>query len=982
MAGSTAKEADSLEVDISSQDNVSRRPVALGRGTKQHIRHRASIACFSCRDRRIRCVVPKGGSGCIQCKRSGTECVIKMDDERRRPISKAYVSSLSARIGMLESMLQENGVVVPPAAHPPMTKHEAQCTGSGDEIRVAAIEASQRSKSDASSPIRHVLSPPYSHDDIAMYDHPMEDLTSTDVLHSREEGHHQQDHSPFRILDLKQEDVMHRLFFPNAGLSCDRLSGRLRFFGSTANCHVYADYPGEFDSRESAEKTRRAERVIGSLAPKTHDYLMQSFWKYHNSVLQVVDRAAFEADMGSENPKYYSSLLHMIILALGWRFANKDRYDIGRINLGNHESTLHREARYMLDIELERPTGIPSVQSLLLLGDLESGVCRDHTGWMYTGMANCMALDIGLHAECSNIGLPEREVSVRRRVVKACILYDRYWALFLGRPISFKSQDFSLGLSQAKHVSRISAYSQTIEEEIHEKLVELMDLAGQIAESRNETNPAQDTNLATLDVSTLHQQLRNWYGRLPSHLSWGPDNIRTAPYSYFLLHEQYHSVLILLHRSRQAPGFSSDGGSNPGTPSTPEDIIKPSEALRNNIFSNIDPDIELRELGFPTTSNNDNKPAHSICTQAAVQYAQILSHTKERYDVEKICCLGLQPAGSASIALLAAIAYSKDESDRRVYLSSLEIVMDAIRSMSRSYQPAARMGTLIRTVLAQLQSDTPDERIGHENSFGQNVNSCQGSTAPQCKDMNVFSFLPVGREQHDESDPSLQNNKPPLWAIPSQTASESNRPPPPFYHHIPPNPADAQNPLNHNNMNPMAGVFPIAATLPATAPLYPEPSLYGSAAMGGMNSIFASRHSSDNYLRVAPSAKGWGLHSLHAASQLEQHFNAHMPDWIAAAPANLSGNNTTALPEPGFGGTAANSTMPGFKQEDTGALIWVANEPAPANALAAVAPASPKNFMHNTAAAAAVEKTELGGHGRDAIVVAPPLNHELDYLAL
>lgn len=85
MASFIAKETvEGLEIDISNQENVSQRSSAQGRGSKQHIRHRASIACVSCRDRRIRCVVPKGGSGCIQCKRSGTECVIKMDDERRR----------------------------------------------------------------------------------------------------------------------------------------------------------------------------------------------------------------------------------------------------------------------------------------------------------------------------------------------------------------------------------------------------------------------------------------------------------------------------------------------------------------------------------------------------------------------------------------------------------------------------------------------------------------------------------------------------------------------------------------------------------------------------------------------------------------------------------------------------------------------------------------------------------------------------------
>jgi hypothetical protein len=217
-----------------------------------------------------------------------------------------------------------------------------------------------------------------------MYEGPVEDLASTETLKSGAEPLRQQ--SPFRMLDLKQDDSIHRLSSPKGGLSFDRLTGRLRFFGPTANIHVYAESPDRYDSRESPEQIRRAERVISSLTPKTHEYLMQKFWNYHNSVLQVIDRNVFEADRGSETPQYYSSFLHILILAVGWRYGDRDRCDIARLNLGNRESALHREARYMLNLELERPMGISSVQSLLLLGDLECGMGRDNTGWMYAGV--------------------------------------------------------------------------------------------------------------------------------------------------------------------------------------------------------------------------------------------------------------------------------------------------------------------------------------------------------------------------------------------------------------------------------------------------------------------------------------------------------------------------------------------------------------------------------------------------------------------
>lgn len=69
--------------DISTQENVSAK-VQNARAVKQQIRHRASVACASCRDRRIRCVVPKNQTSCTACQRTGADCVIKNDDERRR----------------------------------------------------------------------------------------------------------------------------------------------------------------------------------------------------------------------------------------------------------------------------------------------------------------------------------------------------------------------------------------------------------------------------------------------------------------------------------------------------------------------------------------------------------------------------------------------------------------------------------------------------------------------------------------------------------------------------------------------------------------------------------------------------------------------------------------------------------------------------------------------------------------------------------
>jgi hypothetical protein len=198
------------------------------------------------------------------------------------------------------------------------------------------------------------------------------------------------------LLPPKKDGMVSRLLSTRGHLSFDQLSGRLRYFGPTTNCHVHSELGNPVDhAQESTEQARRAEKIIRSLPLETHDYLMDLFWHCYNSVIHVLHQDAFNEDREAGRTQYYSGFLHVCVLAMGYRFADKQRMDMQKISLPQMESTLHREAKYMLDHELERPGGIPSVAALLLLGDLECGVGRDNLGWLYGGIAVRLAFDIG-----------------------------------------------------------------------------------------------------------------------------------------------------------------------------------------------------------------------------------------------------------------------------------------------------------------------------------------------------------------------------------------------------------------------------------------------------------------------------------------------------------------------------------------------------------------------------------------------------------
>jgi hypothetical protein len=292
--------------------------------------------------------------------------------------------SLTERVSLLEGLLKENGTEPPPANHPPKTRHGVP----GEDPSSSRKAAGQQNAQDSASPGSQ-NSP---QDDFIDVDHEHQDHQDNGSHH----GEADSTGSPSMLPPPKKDGMVSRLLSTRGHLSFDQLSGRLRYFGPTTNCHIHSDLANPMDAlAESSEQSRRAEKIIRSLPLETYDYLMDLFWQCYNPVIHVLHQESFNEDKDAGRTQFYSGFLHICVLAMGFRFADKTRSDVQKIALPKMESMLHREAKYMLDQELERPGGIPSVIALLLLGDLECGVGRDNLGWLYAGLAVRLAFDIG-----------------------------------------------------------------------------------------------------------------------------------------------------------------------------------------------------------------------------------------------------------------------------------------------------------------------------------------------------------------------------------------------------------------------------------------------------------------------------------------------------------------------------------------------------------------------------------------------------------
>ncbi|KEF56742.1 uncharacterized protein A1O9_06932 [Exophiala aquamarina CBS 119918] len=484
------------------------------------------------------------------------------------------------------------------------------------------------------------------------------------------------------------QSILNNILSTHGHWSYDENSGRLRYFGPTTNFHIYSGakhVPYILDSRG---QERHGLSILEDISPATKEYLMDLYWTYYNSVLFVVHSEAFLADQREGRHVHYSALLHICILAMGIRFADSTRPDINGLLLGvGRESRLQLEAKRLLEYELQIPGGLPSVQALLILGDLECAVGRDNTGWMYVGFACRLAIDLGLNLDCTKIDLPELTIKVRYMVLWACIIYDRYWALFLGRPTMLKASDIVLD-QLSKSLDVLSKELDTLEGKIYCSLLELMTLAGKISEIQEVGANRLDLK-AYLSMAALDRELNQWYSHLPQHLRWKTHNISTAPASFFLLH----------------------AGTNTLSGTSIDDYSSYPEANQLPLLS------------------------RKVCLTNAIRVAKIFKYHHARFQGSQMFITGLDHAGTAATALIAGIANITDPRERAIPLRHLKWMADAMRGMSSAYRAAERMTSVLDSIFEDPDwSQAPAVRESDLGSTPRAHAKAQSSASTTLKD--------------------------------------------------------------------------------------------------------------------------------------------------------------------------------------------------------------------------------------------------------
>lgn len=128
--------------------------------------------------------------------------------------------------------------------------------------------------------------------------------------------------------------------------------------------------------------------------------------------------------MSKGRKKYCSSLLVNAILALACHFSDRPE---ARADPDDPTSTgehFFREAKRILAVEGEA-SSLTSVQALALMSLHEAGCGRDSSGWMYSGRAFRMGLDMDFNLPLARLDLSPTEIEVRKITFWGCFTIDK-----------------------------------------------------------------------------------------------------------------------------------------------------------------------------------------------------------------------------------------------------------------------------------------------------------------------------------------------------------------------------------------------------------------------------------------------------------------------------------------------------------------------------------------------------------------------------
>lgn len=211
-------------------------------------------------------------------------------------------------------------------------------------------------------------------------------------------------------------------------------AGELRFFGASSNFSIIQNHSlrvaSSVDARSRGVAAARAMPDFFEPSDELRDHLLELYWRWQNSWQYIVARESFVMDLYvHKSGRFCTPLLLTAMLGFASRYSSRPELRTNPADANTAGETLVAQARTMLHHEYEAPT-TSTVQAAGLLGLYWASLDREGLGFMYIGMASRMAMNLGLHSDCSayiSRGIiSEEDVEARKIAFWGIYVLDKY----------------------------------------------------------------------------------------------------------------------------------------------------------------------------------------------------------------------------------------------------------------------------------------------------------------------------------------------------------------------------------------------------------------------------------------------------------------------------------------------------------------------------------------------------------------------------
>ncbi|KIW11440.1 hypothetical protein PV08_10740 [Exophiala spinifera] len=709
------------------------QPAAQSEQNKGKGKH-VSTACSGCRRRKIKCdgITPK----CSNCVLYDQECVFQYGVDKRKIAPKERLQALTAYCHQLESLLRTHGIPLP--RPPPLHVQkdgigEFSPTQAGNTAVVTSSTWSSAEDQDQKTHNGHGISNVYLVPDLDDKDSYLDggvDAAATEV------------DQPYPESDTLADQLSGRM-----GSLQIAEDGQLRFYGATSNLHILHNGPLSLSRSRFRSLSQEGSNLlhgagVGHLVDQDlEDHLLRLYFCWEDPTIHVVEESIFWRERrrclsGHHFSSYYSEVLSNAMCAVGATMTSRKCPHLPE-PLPDFFAT---RSKTLLDLEMDAPT-LSTVQSFAILSGIEAALTRDARGWLDSGMAVRLAVDLGLHLDPEpyvQAGIITREEQIIRKVVWGGVfVHDRMWSLYVGRPVALDDKHITVRWALPENLMGTkpkywSSYTDDDEAPDSPVVLDPIDdlcywnikLCANMTAIRETLYPDGIGDVRSLrqlcDFATeMSQTLALWKDGLPESLSVNYDDTTTYYLPHVLqLHMQYHCVMIITNR----PFFASTR--------------------------------KMIDLSPLEISNR-----RDACTDAADDIARLVHIYRRLYGLRRINiqAVHLLFTGTLIHVFTACGALDKTKSDNA--WKNLETCCQALSEMSLSFKNAGRAFEVIMSIKSDLLKRSRS-RLKRSNPWHDGQDFDADSQRKRRSTMPESELLPFEDFGASNFDPSFDSAAP------------------------------------------------------------------------------------------------------------------------------------------------------------------------------------------------------------------------------